>query len=191
MLEEVINATGNWNKSIAFDATNLYLSTEQFDEFNDLKEKVGNSTKGPSRKIPLDKIKKLTQTEGEGAITIHFKSQIGKSKNFYLEGFDVKEAGYFIGALAVQAQMNGSAAGSAKDYSKHYITLVGAAIYIGGTTWISTLPRTGRRSNLVKLAQDIGPVPIIILGVVIVLATLFKMYKMSKEPDNQTVYSRD
>lgn len=193
MIDQVINLASNSIKSIGFDATNVYLSNVQFGTIDGLRDKCINSTRGSSRKIPLDKIHKLTHTAGEEAISIYFFGDSGKKKSFYLEGFNPEIAEQFIRSLAQQAGLNDFRGSESKkrDFTKQYVTIAGLLVFIPAIAWIASGPRTGRRSNLVKLAQDIGPVGIIIIGAVILLVVLFQMYRISRQPANQTVFSKN
>lgn len=193
MIDQVINLTSNGIKSIGFDATNVYLSNVQFGTIDGLRDKCINSTRGASQKIPLDKIQKLTHTEEEEAISIYFLRDSGKKKSFYLEGFNPEAAERFIRSLAQQAELIDFRGTESKkrDFTKQYITIAGVLFFIPIIAWIASGSRTGRRSNLVKLAQDIGPVGIVIIGVIILLIVLFQMYRISRQPANQTVFSKN
>lgn len=192
MLNKVITLESNGMKSIAFDEVNLYISSAQFGTIEGLRDKCLGATSRSSPFIPLNMIQKLTHTDDAEEISVYFLRQNGKQKSYYLEGFNPELAKEFVQEVAKAAGLTGSEESSGKkhDFTKHYITLGGLAIFIPVMIWIAGWPRTGRRTQIIKLLQDIGPAGVSIIGAIILAVVLFQMYRLKRKPANQTVYNR-
>ncbi|MFT5819706.1 MAG: hypothetical protein ACI8ZM_000931 [Crocinitomix sp.] len=190
MINTVFSLHSQMSKSIGFDNSNLYISHLQFAEIESLQNECLNSGKRASPTIALNKIQKLSFTEEDQAVTISFEKDSGKTKSIFLEGFDLNNRAAFVAALAEAAGINSSAPESSKNYSDLYISIFGTVFFTTGIAWIASGSRTGVRSRLVKTMQDIGPMGISIVGGLILLTFLYKMYKRSKEPTNQITYMR-
>lgn len=192
MINQVLTLESNGIKSIGFDQANLYLSSVQFSTIDGLRDHCLDSTGKSSPSIPLNMIQKLTHTAGEEAITIYFMKQDGKQKSFFIEGFNPESAAEFIKEVAKYSGIFGTDAtgGKKHDFTKHYLTLGGLAIFIPLFAWFASWPRTGRRSQIFKLLQDIGPNGIIIIGVIGVAIVLFQMFRQKRKPANQTILQR-
>ncbi len=192
MINEVLILEGQFSKSIGFDSSNLYVSSLQFGSIEALRNKCLNGGKRSSQKIALNKIQKLTYNEENDAMSIHFLKDSGKSKSFYLEGFDLNLRVHFFEALAEASSLRSTGLEKKKirDYSKFYLTIGGIILFTSVAAWAGSWPRTGRRTQLIKLMQDIGPFGVMMIGTVLILIVLYKMYKHSKLPENQHVYKR-
>lgn len=192
MIEQVLILSSDSTKSTAFDATNLYVSNKQFGTLDGLRDHCQHSNKIADRKIPLQKIHKLVYTEGAGNLTVSYTNEAGKNKNYYLTGLHPSTGNAWVQALVSAI---GLRAGEGKDAKKHdftrqYISLAGIFIFTPVIAWIASGPRTGRRSQLVKLTQDIGPMGICIIGGLFLLFVLFQMYRQSRKPGDQTTFTK-
>ncbi|NOQ72374.1 MAG: hypothetical protein GQ574_10260 [Crocinitomix sp.] len=190
MINTVFSLNSQLSKSIGFDNANLYISHLQFSEMENLQHECLNSGKRASPTIALNKIQKLSYTEEDQAVTISFEKDSGKVKSIFLEGFDLNERASFVAILAETAGINSSAPESSKSYTDIYLSIFGTVFFTSGIAWIASWPRTGVRSRLVKTMQDIGPMGVSIVGGIILLIFLYKLYKRSKEPTNQIIYAR-
>lgn len=192
LINTAIPINAQFTKTIGFDNTNFYISNLQFQSIEGLRDHCLTANKVASPAIPLSNLQKLTFNDGGGALKITYTKPNGKTKNFHLDGVPAQILPVVTSEVASEARLieDKNLEKKTTDFSKSYITLVGTVIFTGGCMWIASTPRTGRRSNLVKLAQDIGPTGVAVIGGVILLITLFGMYRKSRKPATQRVFLR-
>lgn len=192
MINHVLHLDNQFTKSIGFDSGNLYLSSLQFDSIEGLRNKCNESSKRSDIKIALNDIQKITLNDQSENITLHFKTREGKSKNYHLTNFPIGLKETFCSELAKAAGIVNHELRKNKtvDFSIHYLRIAGIVIGTSVIAYFSTTPRTGRRSQMYRLAQDLGPIGVSCIGGIFLLFILYLMYKQMKNPANENIYSR-
>ncbi|MDG1475965.1 MAG: hypothetical protein P8Q14_02360 [Vicingaceae bacterium] len=192
MINNVYHLESQFTKSIGFDSGSLYLSSLQFDSIQGLRNKCDSSSKRSDIKIALNDIQKITLNDQSENVTLDFKNRAGKSKNYHLTGFPTGLKEGFCSELAKTAGIINHQLRENKtvDFSIHYLRIAGTVIGTSVIAYFASTPRTGRRSQMYRLAQDIGPIGVSIIGGIFLLFILYLMYKQMKNPANENVYSR-
>lgn len=188
----VFHIESQFCKSIGFDNSNLYLSSLQFGTIEALSDQCLNGNKRSSPFVPLHLIEKIEFDEQDNTLNIHFQKSSGGKKSYHLEGFSPIYKLAFAHALAAEAKLtvHRKKKNKKKDFQKSYVSIGGTVLFTGALIWISETPRTGRRSNLVKLVQDLGPIGVSIIGILIIMVILIGMYRRTKQPTDQHIYQR-
>jgi hypothetical protein len=192
MVNIVFHLRSQFSRSIGFDSSNLYISSLQFAEIESLRNECLTANKRSSPKIPFHTIQKIVFDDQDEGITIHFLKESGKKKNIFIDGFDPELKALFGHALAKIAGITNYDFGKnkTKDFEKHYISIGGTILGTSYIAWVAESPRTGRRSNMGQLAQNLGAVGVSIIGGLFIIGILYLMYKQSRRPANQHVYKR-
>jgi len=192
MINTVFHLENQFTKSIGFDSGDLYLSALQFESIEGLRNHCNSSSKRSDIKIALNDILKITLNDQSENITLHFRKKNGKSKNYYLTNFQSGLKESFCSTLAKTAGITNHKFKKNKtvDFSIHYLRIGGIIIGTGIIAYLANGPRTGRRSNMFKLAQDLGPIGVSVIGGILLFFVLLLMYKQMKNLANENIYSR-
>jgi hypothetical protein len=192
MINTVFRLESSFSKSIGFDSGFLYLSALQYESIEGLRDKCNSSTKRSDMKIALSDIQKIALNDQSESITLHYKNKNGRTKNFHLTDFHPNTKEVLCSSLAKAAGITNHELKKNKtvDFSIDYIRIGATIIGTGFVAYFSNEPISGSRSSLLKLAKDIGPVGVSITGGILILFILYKMYKQTKNPANEDVYTR-
>ncbi len=190
MISKVVYIPSQFCKSLGFDSVNLYLSSVYFADFDGLRNECLNGNNKYSPNVPLNKIQKIVFDDQDNNITIYFTNESGKKKSYFLEGFAPQDKALFGETLAQVAKLTKHEfrQNKRKDFGKQYLSILGTVIITGVLVWFSTFPRTGVRSRMFRLVQDLGPMGICTIGGLFILGILYIMYKQSRKPANEHVY---
>ena len=192
MINTVFRLESPFCKSIGFDSGFLYLSALQYESIEGLRERCNSSSKRSDMKIALSDIQKITLHDQSESITLYFKNKNGRTKNYHLTDFHPNTKEDLCSGLAKAAGITNHTLNQNKtvDFSIDYLRIGGTIIGTAVIAYLSTGSRSGRRSSMFKLAQEIGPIGVSIIGGILLLFILYRMYKQTKNPANEDVYTR-
>ncbi len=163
-----------------------------FADFDGLRNECLNGNKKYSPTVPLNKIEKIVFDDRDNNVSIYFTNESGKKKSYYLESFAPKDKEPFAQELAEVSKLTNHEfrQNKKKNLNKQYLSILGVISVIGVFVWFSTFPRTGVRSRMFRLVQDLGPAGLSIIGGLFILGILYSMYKQSRKPANEHIYMR-